>query len=482
MYIILSLIIFPICFIVMFIGFLFIYIPSNFKKIPSPPPLRLNQKQQENNNKQTKPNEEILTGKQLNDDQWLSVHSTAKNLKSTCVVVLNSKEEKLGEFSVDDENILIKVNNQNYKSKINITEITNIYFKKAKIHKNNFLRLYNPKNVIPGHDTICIRFLQGYEFEFWYYYLKSYQEGRKKYSSGDEYFSLLFQTLDELPGDNVSADQWLRFFNFFVGKLFYVNSCNAILKEKMRSSLSRKLSKINNKFISDITCSNCSFGHDAPFIKSITTHIPKQSQGRCILDGDVEYNGCMFIEIKANINIPIIHKTIPISLLLSFTHLDGLCRILFGDFPSKNVYVSFHTMPNVTVNYQFRYGEYYFIPSNFMNMIVNFIVQFMITQQLLLPTMLQVTIPQMGLVSKATEIETYNPFSRDNYKLPDLAVMSKKVDLQPYKRNILPKEEEKIFASNYSSLRNSSNQTTKRTGKFSFTQNIAMKFFGDSMI
>ncbi|EMH74251.1 hypothetical protein EHI8A_014390 [Entamoeba histolytica HM-1:IMSS-B] len=449
---------FPFIFVVVLLIFLRYYLPSHFRLIPPPPDLFISKPLP------TPPPKNISI---MGADEWISVYSNPLQLKSDCVIIYG-KEEHLIQFSVDSENIIIRLNNQTYKSKINALTITNIYFSKTKINKNNLIQLTSPTDIIPLYDSVCIRFREGYQMEYWYYYLKACQKGRRKYYTGDEAFVSLFKELNRLSSQNSKESfPWIQLSNFFIGRIFYTNAQTQNIVDKIKGTLTRKLQGLVCTMIPSIKCTDCSLGCRAPLIKSIISHIPKETDGRFLLDFDIVYNSSNFIEISLSFVIPyFLEEPLPIRILVSLPQLSGTCRADIPDVPSRSIYLSFHQLPKFTLKYQIQIGRYYFVPTKAVDSIIHFIVEMVIVKKMILPSLLRIPIPQISEIARPTQFDTYNPFVDTKYKLPDLPCMSDNLNTSPYIPDVLYTEDIKKY-----------NLENKKFDIFKFSRQVATKFF-----
>ncbi|ELP85902.1 hypothetical protein EIN_134460 [Entamoeba invadens IP1] len=401
-------------------------------------------------------------------DDWISVFSDPLNLKSECIIVFG-KEEQLGFFSVDKEHIILQINTVKYKTKISTLQITNIYFARSKINKNNFIELNSPTEIIPPFYTVLIRFRHGYQFEFWLYYIKTFQQGRAKYKQADDAFVTLFRELARLT-PNISQDAlpWVELTNFFLARAFYIITTSDVLKRKMKESVQRKLDEIKSSVIPEITCTEFFLGIRPPLLKTMVTHIPTGSLGRFWFDSDVSYQSDIHAEISMKIKVPFTQTCFPVFLYLALPSLEGKSRVEFADVPSKSVYISFHETPEIHVDYKLQVGRSYFHPSQTIDNIIHFALNMIVTKFMVLPDKIQIAIPQISEVVRQHVVNTFNPFVDKVYTIPDLVIISPVDNLRSHHPDIFRTEEAR--------LNKSKTEKIKRE-MMKFTEDAAVKYF-----
>ncbi|KAJ6115060.1 hypothetical protein N7486_000838 [Penicillium sp. IBT 16267x] len=147
-----------------------------------------------------------------------------------------------------------------------------------------------------------------------------------------------------------------RWINAFLGRLFLALYRTPEVEEFLRSKITKKISRVNKpNFISKIGLQRIDMGEGAPFItnprlKDLT------ADGNCCIEADLQYTGNFRVEISATVRIDLgprfKAREVDIVLAVVLKKLEGHLLVRFKPPPSNRFWMSFETMPQMSMDIQ----------------------------------------------------------------------------------------------------------------------------------
>ncbi|KAJ5772131.1 hypothetical protein N7520_002660 [Penicillium odoratum] len=147
-----------------------------------------------------------------------------------------------------------------------------------------------------------------------------------------------------------------RWINAFLGRMFLALYRTPEMEEFLRSKITKKISRVNKpNFISKIALQRIDMGEGAPFItnprlKDLT------ADGNCCIEADVQYTGNFRVEISATVRIDLgprfKAREVDIVLAVVLKKLEGHLLVRFKPPPSNRFWMSFETMPQMSMDIQ----------------------------------------------------------------------------------------------------------------------------------
>ncbi|KAJ5930676.1 hypothetical protein N7466_006169 [Penicillium verhagenii] len=147
-----------------------------------------------------------------------------------------------------------------------------------------------------------------------------------------------------------------RWINAFLGRLFLALYQTPEMEEFLRSKITKKISRVNKpNFISKIGLHRIVMGDGAPFItnprlKDLT------ADGNCCIEADLQYTGNFRVEISATVRIDLgprfKAREVDIVLAVVLKKLEGHLLVRFKPPPSNRFWMSFETMPQMSMDIQ----------------------------------------------------------------------------------------------------------------------------------
>ncbi|KAJ5594448.1 uncharacterized protein N7459_000656 [Penicillium hispanicum] len=147
-----------------------------------------------------------------------------------------------------------------------------------------------------------------------------------------------------------------RWINAILGRLFLALYKTRELHDFVRSKIAKKISRVNKpNFISKVGLQNLDMGEGAPFItnprlKDLT------ADGNCCVEADLQYTGNFRIEISATVRIDLgpRFKTREVDIVLAVVlkKLEGHLLVRCKPPPSNRLWISFETMPRMSMEIQ----------------------------------------------------------------------------------------------------------------------------------
>ncbi|KAL4906923.1 hypothetical protein BDW74DRAFT_149990 [Aspergillus multicolor] len=145
-----------------------------------------------------------------------------------------------------------------------------------------------------------------------------------------------------------------RWINAVLGRIFLALYRTPEMEQLVRSKIIKKISRVNKpNFISNIGLRSIDMGNGPPFItnprlKDLTV------DGNCCVETDVQYSGNFRVEILATVRIDLGQRfkarEVDIVLAVVLRKLEGHMLIRFKPPPSNRVWISFESMPNMTMD------------------------------------------------------------------------------------------------------------------------------------
>ncbi|PLB51681.1 hypothetical protein P170DRAFT_433552 [Aspergillus steynii IBT 23096] len=145
-----------------------------------------------------------------------------------------------------------------------------------------------------------------------------------------------------------------RWINAVLGRLFLAMYKTPEMEEFIRKKITKKISRVNKpNFISRIGLQRIDMGEGAPFIinprlKDLTV------DGNCCVETDVQYTGNFRVEISATVRIDLgprfKAREVDIVLAVVLKKLEGHLLIRFKPPPSNRAWISFESMPNMSMD------------------------------------------------------------------------------------------------------------------------------------
>ncbi|KAJ5288570.1 hypothetical protein N7478_001600 [Penicillium angulare] len=147
-----------------------------------------------------------------------------------------------------------------------------------------------------------------------------------------------------------------RWINAFLGRLFLALYRTPELEQFVRSKITKKISRVNKpNFISKVGLHKIDMGEGAPFItnprlKDLT------ADGNCCVEADLQYTGNFRVEISATVRIDLgprfKAREVDILLAVVLKKLEGHLLARFKPPPSNRFWMSFETMPKISMDIQ----------------------------------------------------------------------------------------------------------------------------------
>ncbi|KAJ5738329.1 hypothetical protein N7493_001484 [Penicillium malachiteum] len=147
-----------------------------------------------------------------------------------------------------------------------------------------------------------------------------------------------------------------RWINAFLGRLFLALYRTPQVEQFIRSKITKKISRVNKpNFISKIGLQKIDMGEGAPFItnprlKDLT------ADGNCCVEADLQYSGNFRIEISATVRIDLgprfKAREVDIVLAVVLKKLEGHLLVRFKPPPSNRFWMSFESMPRMSMEIQ----------------------------------------------------------------------------------------------------------------------------------
>ncbi|KAJ6157318.1 hypothetical protein N7470_004910 [Penicillium chermesinum] len=147
-----------------------------------------------------------------------------------------------------------------------------------------------------------------------------------------------------------------RWINAILGRLFLALYRTPEVEEFLRLKISKKIARVNRpNYISKIALHKIDLGEGAPFItnprlKDLT------ADGNCCTEADLQYTGNFRIEISATVRIDLgprfKAREVDILLAVVLKKLQGHLLVRFKPSPSNRFWISFETMPKISMDIQ----------------------------------------------------------------------------------------------------------------------------------